>query len=243
MDLPHFEVEELPGDIMRFPALPVSFNVQLVRKAMRFRPGSKDEAAFDDMVQRAQDSGRPKAVYRPARVTDQVEEGVTIEGVRFDSPLLYRQLAGIHRVFPYVVTCGRELDALDNLSRTPLERYYWGEICTAIMRGAHKLMRTHLLHRFQIPATSYLSPGSGAAWLWPVDQQGKLFSLLGDAPASIGVTLTDSDLMIPSRSISGLHYPSEKAFRTCRACRLENCPDRLAPFDPNLWNELRQTKS
>ena len=100
----------------------------------------------------------------------------------------------------------------------------------------------HLKHRFQIPKTSYLSPGSGAAWLWPIEQQGKLFRLLGDTPARIGVSLTQDNMIIPPRSISGLHYPSGKTFRTCRACRIENCPDRLAPFDPRLWTELKQIK-
>mgnify|MGYP006300165453 CR=1 FL=1 len=240
MNLPHFDVEELPGDVMLFPGLPVWFDEARLRKAMQLRPGGKDEATFDELLRTARAHGSPKAVYRHAPVTEHSENGVCIEGVSFESPLLQRQLAGIHRVFPYLVTCGTELAALKPASRTTLERYYWGEICTAILRGAHRLMQAHLQHRFQIPKTSYLSPGSGAAWLWSIAQQANLFALFGDTPAKIGVTLTEDNIMLPARSLSGLHYPSEKAFRTCGACRIENCPDRLAPFDPKLWSELKR---
>ncbi len=235
----NLEVVEYDNGAMLFPALPVRFNADKIRAAMRLHPGSKDAAAFENLVEQARIRGRPKAVYRPARVTAVDEDDVVIEGFTLPSPLLHRQLAHVRRVFPFIVTCGAELDALEPPPKELLQRYYWSEITTAVMRSAHQAMRAHLLLRFRIPRVSRLSPGSGAAWLWPVEQQVALFRLLGDTPERIGVHLLESGLMVPTKTVSGLHYASKTTFQTCRACRIEDCPDRLAPFDPDLWEELR----
>ena len=67
-------------------------------------------------------------------------------------------------------------------------------------------------------------------------KQVELFSLLGDAPADIGVTLTDSYLMVPNKTISGIRFPTSVDFRSCQVCHREDCPSRSAPFDQALWD-------
>jgi hypothetical protein len=74
-----------------------------------------------------------------------------------------------------------------------------------------------------------MSPGSLEDW--PITEQPKLFSLFGDTEKSIGVKLTASLLMIPRKSISGILFPSEEGFVSCRLCPRENCPSRKAEFD------------
>jgi hypothetical protein len=74
-----------------------------------------------------------------------------------------------------------------------------------------------------------MSPGSLEDW--PISEQPKLFSLFGDTERSVGVKLTDSLLMIPRKSISGILFPSEEGFVSCRLCPRENCPSRKALYD------------
>jgi len=50
----------------------------------------------------------------------------------------------------------------------------------------------------------------------------------------IGVELTDSFLMIPNESVSGIYFPAEVRFETCQLCPREICPGRRAPYDKNL---------
>jgi hypothetical protein len=75
---------------------------------------------------------------------------------------------------------------------------------------------------------SPLSPGSLEGW--PITEQPKLFSIFGDTERLIGVRLTDSMLMIPRKSISGLLFRSEEGFMACQLCARERCPSRKAPF-------------
>ncbi len=233
-------IEELSDGTVLFASLPPEFNADRIRKEMRCNPGSRDEACLEEMLACAAANGRPKALYRPCYIDARDGNEHTIEGVTFSGPLLRRQLAGVHRVFPFVVTCGEELTALAPPLGEALERYYWGSICTAVLRSAHRMMRKDLRHRYQIPRTAYISPGSGDPWLWPIEQLRAIFELLGDKPEMIGVELRPSCAMIPQKSICGFHYASEIEFHTCRACHMEACPDRLVPLDPDFWNELRR---
>jgi hypothetical protein len=69
--------------------------------------------------------------------------------------------------------------------------------------------------------TSRYSPGYCG---WSVAEQQKLFSFL--PPKFCGITLTESSLMIPIKSVSGVIGLGEKAVRqpyTCDACGMENC--------------------
>ena len=80
-----------------------------------------------------------------------------------------------------------------------------------------------------------MSPGAGDADTWAIEQQRDLFSLFGNVFELIGVELTDSFLMIPNKSVSGILFPTEIDFRSCQVCHRKNCPSRSAPFDRRLW--------
>ena len=64
-----------------------------------------------------------------------------------------------------------------------------------------------------------------------------LFALLGETEHRLGVRLTDSLLMVPRKSISGIFFPVEESFMTCRLCPRPRCQGRRAAFEP----ELRRT--
>lgn len=78
-----------------------------------------------------------------------------------------------------------------------------------------------------------MSPGSLEDW--PVSQQSALFSLLGDTQHAIGVQLTESCLMVPTKSVSGIRFPMEDSFESCQLCPREDCPGRRAPYDEALY--------
>ena len=83
-----------------------------------------------------------------------------------------------------------------------------------------------------------MDPGSGDADVWPIEQQKELFSVFGDVETLIGVRLTDSMLMIPTMSVSGIVFPTETEFASCQVCHRGGCPRRTAPFDEAVWREV-----
>ncbi len=42
--------------------------------------------------------------------------------------------------------------------------------------------------------------------------------------------------MVPTKSVSGILFPAEESFASCQLCPRENCPNRRAPYDPELFD-------
>jgi hypothetical protein len=83
-----------------------------------------------------------------------------------------------------------------------------------------------------------MSPGSLADW--PITQQEELFSIFGNVEDLIGVKLTESFLMVPLKSVSGIYFPTEIEFVSCQLCPREVCSGRRAPYDPDLAKKYRE---
>ncbi|RLL91510.1 hypothetical protein BG32_11460, partial [Mesotoga sp. HF07.pep.5.2.highcov] len=99
-------------------------------------------------------------------------------------------------------------------------------------------MRREISRNNLIENLVWMSPGSGDAEIWPLQQQKELFSLIGNVKEEIGVELKESLLMIPTKSISGIAFRSKKDYRSCMVCRRVNCHYRSAPYDEKLRNSL-----
>ena len=187
------------------------------------------------LLDRAAPIARPKAVFDEAFIDARGEDTVTIAGVTFTSHVLSENLAEVERVFPYVATCGVELDALlegmdDEFLRFGLDCIKQASLWTAI-----NFLNEHLAESYGLTKSAQMNPGSGDVDVWPIEEQAPLFSLFGDVEALIGVTLTESFLMCPNKSVSGIVFPTEVDFVTCQLCHREGCPNRRAPFDEDLW--------
>jgi hypothetical protein len=69
---------------------------------------------------------------------------------------------------------------------------------------------------------------------WPLEQQRVLFSLFPNATELIGIRLSNSFVMHPIKSVSGIYYPNEIRFESCQLCPREKCPGRRAPYSPEM---------
>jgi hypothetical protein len=119
-----------------------------------------------------------------------------------------------------------------------LPHYYADVISEEAMRTAAAELKQHLVRRYDLGRTSTMSPGSLEDW--PIREQRPLFNLLDNPAKTIGVRLTDSMLMIPSKSVSGIRFPVEKTFESCQLCQRERCPGRRAPYDEELYERRYQ---
>jgi hypothetical protein len=116
-----------------------------------------------------------------------------------------------------------------------LKRFWADAIKEMVMRHAHTLMEGHLMDHLRPGKLSRMSPGSLVDW--PIQEQLPLFEILGNTRDTIGVHLTDSLLMIPTKSVSGIRFPTEESFESCQLCPREECPNRRAPYDPDLYEK------
>jgi hypothetical protein len=219
--------------------IPFELDAPQLMKRVHVVAGSRDAAEFQRFVETARAVARPKAGYREAFIDDKGEDTVTIEGITFTSRMLGQNLEPVERVFPYLVTCGRELDEFAPPSGDVLEGFWWDLIKAEILTAAVKHLVEHLSRRFLLPKTATMNPGSGDADVWPIEQQRELFALLGDVPKQVGVELTESYLMVPNKTISGIRFATELDFRSCQVCQRPVCPNRAAAFDEPLWASIQ----
>ena len=149
--------------------------------------------------------------------------------------MLRKNLDPVERLFPYVVTIGHNLEKAMREISDPLEKYYLDVIGNVALRIARKHLHEHLSTKFALGKISFMSPGSLPDW--PLDAQNQLFQLLVDVENAIGVQLTQSLLMIPTKSVSGIFFQTEVSFINCQLCQRGNCPGRKARYDENRARE------
>ena len=224
---------------------PIAFRLDFeeLRKTLRIRPGSGMEDDLLRLAEEAEALARPKALYKIAYIDSRNEDCVVVDGVTFKSRVLRVNLEEVHRVFPYVATCGPELDEWARSIEDMLQNFWADTIKEMALRQARAALLEHLKATYRLGETSAMSPGSLADW--PIQQQRPLFQLLGSLEhtdgisflPAIGVRLTDSFLMIPNKTVSGIRFPTETSFESCQLCPREGCPNRRAAYDPHLWEE------
>jgi hypothetical protein len=175
---------------------------------------------------------RPKAAYRLAYIESKNEDSIVVDGVTLTSRVLRVNVGDIHRVFPFVATCGAELEAWSKSIDDMLERFWADAVMEEALRAAFDAATEHLVQQYQLGRTAMMNPGSLPDW--PIEQQSALFRLLDGASEKIGVRLTDTFLMVPIKSVSGLRFATETQFENCQLCPRDPCPNRRAPHDPGL---------
>jgi len=218
--------------------IPFEINLAQLMKELRIAEGIPYGDDLERLASDAQAVGRPKAVYKIAFIDSKSDDTVVVEGRTLTSRVLRVNLEKAHRVFVYVATCGTELDEWSRSVDGMLERYWADVIKEKTLRSAVEALNEDIAERYRPGQTSTMSPGELEDW--PLEEQRSLFALLGDTKDAIGVQLTDSLLMIPTKSVSGIRFPTEESFESCQLCPRQNCPGRRAPYDERLYERKYQ---
>ncbi|MCU0562878.1 MAG: hypothetical protein MUE48_02875 [Desulfobacterales bacterium] len=208
----------------------VELDVDTVQKKLH-APERRDVEA---MVAQALSLAQPRAAFAAAYIDQKGEDEVVVSGRRFRSRVLRKNLDDVGRIFPVVLTAGPQLEQAAD-SADMLARYYLDAIANLILAEARQHLIRHLCKRFGVERLAWMSPGSLQDW--PLEQQRPLFALLPGVEDRLGVRLTDSCLMLPRKSVSGIYFPSESSFFSCRLCPRERCESRKARYDKSLVKE------
>lgn len=213
-------------------------NITSLRKRLHIKDGSPLEADLVHLLDEAVTIARPKALYKLVSIDEKQTDAVVVDGVTLRSRILRVNLDAVHRAFAYVATCGQELQAWGG-SQDDIVFQFWADVIKeAALGSARRALDTHLKTCYDLGKSAVMSPGSLADW--PISQQRPLFMILGDPEATIGIHLTDSYLMIPNKSISGIRFTTEEHFESCLLCPREECPGRRAAYQPALYREKYQ---
>ena len=186
------------------------------------------------IAKKARKLAKPKGLYKTSFIDEKGKNYIIMEDKKFSSQILRDNLDSAEKVYPYIVTCGKELEKWsrkfkDNI----LMNYYVDVIKNKALNIARKELKKDIKNNKFQGKISKMNPGSLPNW--PISEQKKLFALFNNVKKKIDVKLNDNYLMYPVKSASGLWFPSEVKFENCQLCTKKNCPNRKAKFDKKQY--------
>ncbi len=137
--------------------IPFTLDREALLKRARLKPGSANADELVHLAAQAEKIARPKALYLVAYRSDLGEDWVELEGFPFTSRVLRVNLDHAYRVFPYLATCGQELQVWVNGLADMLHQF-WGEaIKEMALTAALRALNEHLQNTYQPGETSSMS--------------------------------------------------------------------------------------
>ena len=184
------------------------------------------------LIEECREIFAPQGAYvvREALPGSSMEE-ISIAGFNFQTgKTIVKMLKGARQYIFFMATAGT---GPENLARTLigegqyLEGYIVDLIASSLAEATAQYVHDHLKElgaRTGYKITNRYSPGYCG---WKVNEQQKLFSLFPEG--SCGIKLSESSLMSPIKSVSGLvGAGTEVSFRdyTCELCSMKDCTFR-----------------
>ncbi|MBN1574576.1 MAG: hypothetical protein JW984_15370 [Deltaproteobacteria bacterium] len=214
----------------------IDIDVNDVLKIMGYRGERKAPkriaAAAEEAKDRCLDLVEPRSVYEVYDISGMGEGTVSLNGSRFRGKVLQRVLAGSRRAVVFVATLGGTIDGEvkrlieggDTFSAVMLDTF--GSVALGV---ASVCIYKKILELEGIPSGYGLTPSFGPGECrWDIREQRELFRLVN--AGSIGVTLTETCLMIPKKSRSGIMglgpIDAISHASPCDLCDAKECPGR-----------------
>ena len=198
--------------------------------------GAGDDGVLDTLIDRAENeviaASRPRHVYKRIDISVNRPEGsVTLAGSVIESRDLAGHLDGCKEGFLFACTLGIGVDAL-------VKRYSFTDLAMLpVVQAVAAAYTEYCADMAQVELEIYAqqhglylrprySPGYGD---FQLNCQRFIFDAL-QIPKSIGVSLTDSILMIPFKSVTAViglsDDPKQCHINKCMSCTAKNCPFR-----------------
>ncbi len=218
--------------------IPFEINTTSLMKWLRIDLESKYADKFLEMAEEALETGKPKAMYRVVPIESKSDDSIQADGITFRSRVLRVNLEIANRIFPYVATCGLELEEWAAQKDDILHQFWTDAIKQAVLFSAVQALEKYQIEKHSLGKTAFMSPGSFEDW--PITEQKALFALIGNTQEAIGVCLTESCLMLPTKTVSGIRFSTEETFESCMLCLHGDCPGRRAAYDDGLYERKYQ---
>jgi len=216
--------------------IPVQLDIEQAVKRLPPRTTSRrTEGLIRELADEACKIARPRAVYQLScsRVIDNTT--VEIDDITFTSKILSRLLENQVMVVPFIATIGKELDDMTVPPRDMMRSFCLDAVKIVVLVSAVDYLTEYIKEKHEMPRAALMNPGELEDW--PITEQRPLFALFGGAEKRIGVSLTAGGAMKPIKSRSGIVFPNDTGFLSCRLCTQLMCPGRKAEYDPEMVKE------
>lgn len=189
---------------------------------------SEIQLLVEDVFREIDEICIPQYMYEIYEGEVQDRVSITIGNQHFKTGrMIISYLSGGDRFCVFVTTAGQEYEDYKLRARKEgdsLKEFIADAIGSVIAEACVTKVQSRLSEISSLDHTYPYSPGYCG---WKLTEQRLLFSLLPDSPC--GITLTDSCLMLPIKSVSGIIALGEKIERKaygCSICENINCYKR-----------------
>ena len=125
--------------------IPIKLDLEVVLKKARIRNKREYfEGIIREILDLIRPIAKPKAVFEISRVDNKHGDSLDIGGVRFTSHVLRVNLDNVERVYPYVATCGREIDEIEIPQHESVRYYLMDQIKEIVVHSALSYLQEHI---------------------------------------------------------------------------------------------------
>ena len=221
------------------PEYKLTFSDLVISREDLFRElGYGDVVPQDDVMEivdavweKAESICRPRACYEIIEGEKQDKTHIRIGETEFlCGSILCSYLDGVERFVVFVTTAGAEYETYLNelkASGDIVTEYMADALGSVIAEAAVAGIGHQAEQAIIYTGESLTYPYSPGYCGWHIREQAKLFSLLPDTPC--GVRLTESSLMVPIKSVSGIYglgIGIKRQGYACDICGLATCYKR-----------------
>jgi Methionine synthase I, cobalamin-binding domain len=190
---------------------------------------------IDDFQTRLKDLTTPELSYR-IKKTESVSKGSIClqEGTKFKSPKFSKAMEPCEDIVCFIATIGSgiEEETVRLMRENRLsDSYILDSMGSIVVENMVDKFYNDMKKKYELKGRGVTLRFSPGYCDWPITEQKKLFRLLG--PDLTGVQLTDSCLMQPRKSVSGVFgvLPSNvnlsvSPYNPCLECKKQDCVAR-----------------
>lgn len=194
----------------------------------------RESLILKKVIEEAKKIAKPKALFKKYTINEKGNDFVVIGREKFFSKVISANLQKELIAFPYIVTCGNELQQWCNLKTDPFTNKLSEFISQTILIQIHKELQSRIETEFNCGTLSRVNPGSTIDW--NISELKKIFNLLNNPIELIDVSLGDNFYMSPSKTYSGIYFHNEDGYKNCFMCS-GDCPLREVPYDKEYYNK------
>lgn len=194
-------------EIKYFDAIPFHLDLMAVGEILKVHTRESMMEVLEEQIQIAKEAAVPKAAYFEAVIEKKDSESVTFCGETFNSKMLSEAVRVDQSVYPYIITIGTEMEKRYQELDDIMEQYLLDGVQGVILGQATEFVSAKIKELHGLKEVAYHIPGELNDW--DLKEQPRLFQLFGDTQKKLGVALSQSNLMQPSKSVSGVYYGKE----------------------------------
>lgn len=188
---------------------------------------------IEEVIAEAEPIANAKLLYAEAKIDARTEDTVTIGGVEFKGKDLADALKDVDTVYPYICTCGRELNDYAMNCKDLVKMLYLDYIAHFYLLQSSIELSDRVDNEL-CTRSMCMTPGSFDNW--ELKENIPIFMLLNKGEGT-GISLTDMGIMYPAKSVAGIRFKAPSCDDQCEICMKKDCALRKVEFDKRVYED------